>query len=44
LTGLRLSPYPSLVIGVEGATEYLIVPRVKPRRATRVADAATRER
>ncbi len=28
LTDLRLSPYPSLVIGVEGATEYLLVPRV----------------
>jgi len=28
LTGLHLSPYPSLVIGVEGATEYKLVPRV----------------
>lgn len=28
LTGLRLSPFPSLVIGVEGATEYKLVPRV----------------
>lgn len=28
LTDLRLSPFPSLVIGVEGATEYLLVPRV----------------
>jgi hypothetical protein len=28
LTNLRLSPFPALVIGVEGATEYLLVPRV----------------
>jgi hypothetical protein len=28
LTGLRLSPFPSLVVGVEGATEFNIVPRV----------------
>lgn len=28
LTDLRLSPFPSLVIGVEGATEYRLVPRV----------------
>ena len=28
LTDLRLSPFPSLVIGVEGATEYKLVPRV----------------
>jgi hypothetical protein len=28
LTDLRLSPFPSLVIGVEGATEYTLVPRV----------------
>jgi hypothetical protein len=28
LTDLQLSPYPSLVIGVEGATEYLLVPKV----------------
>lgn len=28
LTGLRLSPFPSLVIGVEGDTEYRLVPRV----------------
>jgi hypothetical protein len=28
LTALRLSPFPSLVIGVEGKTEYEIVPRV----------------
>ena len=28
LTGLRLSPFPSLVIGVEGETEYRLVPRV----------------
>ena len=28
LTGLRLSPFPALVIGVEGATEYKLVPRV----------------
>jgi hypothetical protein len=28
LTDLRLSPFPALVIGVEGATEYLLVPRV----------------
>jgi hypothetical protein len=28
LTGLRLSPFPALVIGVEGATEYNLVPRV----------------
>jgi hypothetical protein len=28
LTSLRLSPFPALVVGVEGATEYLLVPRV----------------
>jgi hypothetical protein len=28
LTRLRVSPFPSLVIGVEGATEYVLVPRV----------------
>jgi hypothetical protein len=28
LTDLRLSPFPALVIGVEGATEYRLVPRV----------------
>ncbi len=28
LTELRLSPFPSLVIGVEGKTEYKLVPRV----------------
>jgi hypothetical protein len=28
LTGLRLSPFPALVLGLEGATEYLLVPRV----------------
>lgn len=28
LTDLRLSPFPSLVIGVEGATEYTLVPQV----------------
>jgi hypothetical protein len=28
LTDLRLSPFPGLVIGVEGATEYKLVPRV----------------
>ncbi len=28
LTEQRLSPFPSLVIGVEGATEYKLVPRV----------------
>lgn len=28
LTDLRISPFPSLVIGVEGATEYKLVPRV----------------
>lgn len=28
LTDLRVSPFPSLVIGVEGATEYKLVPRV----------------
>ena len=28
LTDLRLSPFPALVVGVEGATEYLLVPRV----------------
>jgi hypothetical protein len=28
LTDFRLSPFPSLVIGVEGATEYKLVPRV----------------
>ncbi len=28
LTTLHLSPFPSLVIGVEGATEYKLVPRV----------------
>jgi hypothetical protein len=28
LTDLRLSPFPSLVIGVEGATKYTLVPRV----------------
>jgi hypothetical protein len=28
LTDLRLSPFPSLVIGVEGVTEYTLVPRV----------------
>ena len=28
LTNLQLSPYPSLVIGVEGETEYRIIPRV----------------
>jgi hypothetical protein len=28
LTNFRLSPFPSLVIGVEGATEYKLVPRV----------------
>jgi hypothetical protein len=28
LTDLRLSPFPSLVVGVEGATEYKLVPRV----------------
>ena len=28
LTALRLSPFPALVVGVEGATEYTLVPRV----------------
>jgi hypothetical protein len=28
LTRLRLSPFPALVLAVEGATEYLLVPRV----------------
>jgi hypothetical protein len=28
LTDLHISPFPSLVIGVEGATEYKLVPRV----------------
>jgi hypothetical protein len=28
LTDLRLSPFPALVIGVEGATEFKLVPRV----------------
>lgn len=28
LTRLRVSPFPSLVIGVEGATEYVLVPKV----------------
>lgn len=28
LSDLGLSPFPALVIGVEGATEYLLMPRV----------------
>jgi hypothetical protein len=28
LTGLRLSPFPALVVGVEGETEYRLVPKV----------------
>jgi hypothetical protein len=28
LTHLRLSPFPALIVGVEGATEYKLVPRV----------------
>ena len=28
LTGLRLSPFPALVLAVEGETEFLLVPRV----------------
>lgn len=28
MTDLRLSPFPALIIGVEGATEFNLVPRV----------------